>query len=100
MCIRDRNTTGIQVPGYTLNTTYAPNNEFTVPADTADTADAVGIAATVTVTNTYTKNSPTPTPTPTPAHHHRPDPVPPIVIPPKTGDMTIWQSILNFLGIR
>ena len=94
------NTTGIQVPGYTLNTTYAPNNEFTVPADTADTADAVGIAATVTVTNTYTKNSPTPTPTPTPAHHHRPDPVPPIVIPPKTGDMTIWQSILNFLGIR
>lgn len=29
-----------------------------------------------------------------------PDPVPPIVIPPKTGDMTIWQSILNFLGIR
>ena len=29
-----------------------------------------------------------------------PDPVPPIVIPPKTGDMTIWQSILHFLGIR
>lgn len=48
------NTTDIQVPGYTLNTTYAPN-EFTVPADTADTADAVGIAATVTVTNTYEK---------------------------------------------
>ena len=27
-------------------------------------------------------------------------PVPGIVIPPKTGDMTIWQSILHFLGIR
>ena len=27
-------------------------------------------------------------------------PVPVIVIPPKTGDMTVWQSILNFLGIR
>ena len=27
-------------------------------------------------------------------------PVPMIVIPPKTGDMTIWQSILHFLGIR
>ena len=48
------NTTDIQVPGYTLNTTYAPN-EFTVPADTADTADAAGIAATVIVTNTYEK---------------------------------------------
>ena len=27
-------------------------------------------------------------------------PVPVIVIPPKTGDMTVWQSILNFLGIK
>ena len=27
-------------------------------------------------------------------------PVPVIVVPPKTGDMTIWQSILHFLGIR
>ena len=27
-------------------------------------------------------------------------PVPVIVMPPKTGDMTIWQSILHFLGIR
>ena len=27
-------------------------------------------------------------------------PVPPIIVnPPKTGDMTIWQSILHFLGI-
>ena len=28
-----------------------------------------------------------------------PAPVPVVVIPPKTGDMTIWQSILHFLGI-
>ena len=27
-------------------------------------------------------------------------PVPVIVIPPKTGDMTVWQSILHFLGIK
>ena len=31
-------------------------------------------------------------PTTTPVHV--------IVIPPKTGDMTVWQSILHFLGIR
>ena len=29
-----------------------------------------------------------------------PTPVPVIVIPPKTGDMTVWQSILHFLGIK
>ena len=47
-------------------------------------------------------------PTPTPGggngghSHYYPTttPVPVIVIPPKTGDMTIWQSILHFLGIR
>ena len=55
--------------------------------------------------------NPTPTPTPTPTstpgggnggsgHYHPTTPVPVIVIPPKTGDMTIWQSILHFLGIR
>ena len=33
-------------------------------------------------------------------YHPDPTPVPVIVIPPKTGDMTVWQSILNFLGIR
>ena len=27
-------------------------------------------------------------------------PVPVIVIPPMTGDMTVWQSILHFLGIK
>ena len=50
--------------------------------------------------------TPPPTPTPTPGggnsggHWHPTTPVPVIVIPPKTGDMTIWQSILHFLGIR
>ena len=29
-----------------------------------------------------------------------PAPVPVVVIPPKTGDMTVWQSILHFLGIK
>ena len=33
-------------------------------------------------------------------YHTTTTPVPVIVIPPKTGDMTIWQSILHFLGIR
>ena len=60
----------------------------------------VDIGASVTFTNTYTYN---PTPGPSYPPYNPPvhqDPVPPIVIPPKTGDMTIWQSILNFLGIR
>ena len=43
---------------------------------------------------------PEPTPTPYIPHHHY-DPVPVVVVvPPKTGDMTIWQSILHFFGIR
>ena len=44
----------------------------------------------------------TPTPTPGGGHYHPdPTPVPPIIVnPPKTGDMTIWQSILRFFGIR
>lgn len=33
-------------------------------------------------------------------YYPAPTPVPVMVIPPKTGDMTIWQSILNFLGIK
>ena len=52
--------------------------------------------------------NPNPTPTPTPGGgngggghwHPTTTPVPVIVIPPKTGDMTIWQSILHFLGIK
>ena len=36
------------------------------------------------------------------SHHYYPNPtpIPPIIVnPPKTGDMTIWQSILSFFGI-
>ena len=55
-----------------------------------------------------TNPTPTPTPTSTPGGgngggghwHPTTTPVPVIVIPPKTGDMTVWQSILHFLGIR
>ena len=72
-------------------------------------------AKTVNITFENVKESgtnPTPTPTPTPTStpgggngggghwHPTTTPVPVIVIPPKTGDMTIWQSILHFLGIR
>ena len=65
-------------------------------------------AKTVNITFENVKESGTnPTPTPTPGggnggggHWHPTTPVPVIVIPPKTGDMTIWQSILHFLGIR
>ena len=54
------------------------------------------------------RTDPSPSPTPTPGGgngggghwHPTTTPVPVIVIPPKTGDMTIWQSILHFLGIR
>ena len=58
-------------------------------------------------TNPTPSPSTDPSPTPTPGggnggggHYHPTTPVPVIVIPPKTGDMTIWQSILHFLGIR
>ena len=58
--------------------------------------------------NPSPSTEPSPTPTPTPGGgngggghwHPTTTPVPVIVIPPKTGDMTIWQSILHFLGIR
>ena len=33
-------------------------------------------------------------------YHPTTTPVPVVVIPPKTGDMTVWQSILHFFGIR
>ena len=59
-------------------------------------------------TNPTPSPSTDPSPTPTPGGgngggghwHPTTTPVPVIVIPPKTGDMTIWQSILHFLGIR
>ena len=55
-----------------------------------------------TITNTYGSVVPSePTIPPyTPHWHPDPTPVPVVVIPPKTGDMTLWQSILHFFGIR
>lgn len=55
-----------------------------------------------TITNTYVSVVPSePTIPPyTPHWHPDPTPVPVVVIPPKTGDMTLWQSILHFFGIR
>ena len=59
--------------------------------------------------NPSPSTDPSASPTPTPgggnggghSHWHpTTTPVPVIVIPPKTGDMTVWQSILHFLGIR
>ena len=51
---------------------------------------------------------PSASPTPTPGgsssgggyYYPTTTPVPVIVIPPKTGDMTVWQSILHFFGIK
>ena len=60
-------------------------------------------AKTVNITFENVKESgTTPTPGGDSGGHYHPTttPVPVIVIPPKTGDMTIWQSILHFLGIR
>ena len=68
---------------------------------------APAVTDTVTGNVTYTaqwKNNDNPTPgggNGGGGHWHpTTTPVPVIVIPPKTGDMTVWQSILHFLGIR
>ena len=72
------------------------------------------IKSKVAVKAAHGANAVEPTPVPTPGgntggngggngggyYHPTTPPVPVIVIPPKTGDMTVWQSILHFLGIR
>ena len=72
------------------------------------------IESKVAVKAAHGANAVEPTPVPTPGgntggngggngggyYHPTTTPVPVIVIPPKTGDMTVWQSILHFLGIR
>ena len=91
----------LDAAGYTVTV----NNETTTSKDVALTKEN----PTETLNFKNTKGSTvTPTPTPTPYNgggghgHYYPTttPVPVIVIPPKTGDMTVWQSILHFLGIR
>ena len=71
------------------------------------------IKSKVAVKAAHGANAVEPTPVPTPGgntggngggngggYYPTTTPVPVIVIPPKTGDMTVWQSILHFLGIR
>ena len=86
--------------GYTV--TESDNEGYSV----TKTGDTGTIEAGKTATAAFTNNKDA-APTPTPGggngsggHYHPTTPVPVIVIPPKTGDMTIWQSILHFLGIR
>ena len=88
--------------GYTYTVTESGNDGYTV-TKTGDTGTIVG-GKTVTAAFTNDKQS---SATPTPGggnggghYHTTTTPVPVIVIPPKTGDMTVWQSILHFLGIR
>ena len=89
----------LNADGYTVTV----NNEPTSSKDVGLTKEKPEM----TLEFKNTKGS-TPTPTPTPyngggghGHYHTTTtPVPVIVIPPKTGDMTVWQSILHFLGIR
>ena len=78
------------------------------------TAPNQPIEVKVAVKAAHGANAVEPTPVPTPGgntggngggngggyYHPTTTPVPVIVIPPKTGDMTVWQSILHFLGIR
>ena len=85
--------------GYTV--TESDNEGYSV----TKTGDTGTIEAGKTATAAFTNNkdaAPTPTPGGGNGGHYHPTttPVPVIVIPPKTGDMTIWQSILHFLGIR
>ena len=90
--------------GYTYIVTESDNAGYTMTSENDKGTIEGGKTADVKFTNT--KGS-TPTPTPTPGggngggyFYPTTTPVPVIVIPPKTGDMTVWQSILHFLGIR
>ncbi len=91
----------LDADGYTVTV----NNETTSSKDVGLTKENPKM----TLNFKNTKGSTvTPTPTPTPyngggghSHYHSTTtPVPVIVIPPKTGDMTVWQSILHFFGIK
>ena len=101
--------------GYNYTVTESDNAGYTVTSENDKGTIEGGKTADVKFTNTKSaaptvSPSISPSPTPTPGggngggghSHYYPTttPVPVIVIPPKTGDMTIWQSILHFLGIR
>ena len=92
--------------GYTVKVNGSAGSSIN-GAFTGTNAKTVNIAF-ENIKESGTNPTPTPTPNPTPGGgngggghwHPTTTPVPVIVIPPKTGDMTIWQSILHFLGIR
>ena len=98
--------------GYNYTVTESDNAGYTVTSENDKGTIEGGKTADVKFTNTKSAAptvspsiSPSPTPTPGGGNgggghwHPTTTPVPVIVIPPKTGDMTIWQSILHFLGI-
>ena len=55
--------------------------------------DSNGVITSYEIRRRYSEGGGVPTPTPTPAV------VPVSIVLPKTGDMTIWQSILSFFGL-
>ena len=96
--------------GYTVKVNGSADSSISGPFTDAKTVEInfENIKESGTNPTPSPSTDPTPTPTPTPGGgngggghwHPTTTPVPVIVIPPKTGDMTIWQSILHFLGIR
>ena len=86
--------------GYTYTVTESDNAGYTMTSENDKGTIEGGKTADVKFTNT---KSSTPGGGNGGGHNHfypTTTPVPVIVIPPKTGDMTVWQSILHFLGIR
>ena len=80
--------------GYTYTVTESDNAGYTV-AMSGDTGTIEAGKTAIAAFNNYKAGGGD-------SGHYHPTttPVPVIVIPPKTGDMTVWQSILHFLGIR
>ena len=101
----------IELPAgtYYVQETKALGYTVTVNGDAVDgNGKVVELKAGVTVTlnfNNHKGSTPTPIPTPYnggggPSHYHPdPTPVPVMVIPPKTGDMTLLQYIARLLGL-
>ena len=90
---------------YDYTVTESNNYGYTVTSENDKGTIRAKDTAEVKFTNTKSA-APTVSPSPTPYnggggyYYPTTTPVPVTVIPPKTGDMTIWQSILHFLGIR
>ena len=98
--------------GYNYTVTESDNAGYTATSENDKGTIRAKDTAEVKFTNTKSA-APTvsPSPTPTPYNgrgssgggsywHPSATPVPVMMVPPKTGDMTVWQSILHFIGIR